>query len=217
MRTSRWTKGTLYCLRSNGALSPKLLRSLPDAFPNWKSCYGSLPSLNEDDQHAANSKFLSRIGMNYDTVVTDLFNRFPRLQTVLETRFDFMGDEPSIQYIVFGSVLIPALEEALSAGNLGLILPICAFLEDVADSSKEDSGLENLLRVEVGEWLGGAANESILSPWLGKETKRICGYVPGLATQRRALQEEQKRRGLRICLKTSRGTIEGICMGRNVS
>jgi hypothetical protein len=107
-----------------------------------------------------------------------------------------MGDESSIQYLVFGSVLMPALEEALSRGNLGLILPICAFLEDVADASQQDSGLECLLRVEVGEWLGGAANESLLAPWLGKETKRICGYVPGLGTQRRVLREEQKRRSL---------------------
>ena len=34
-------------------------------------------------------------------------------------------------------------------------------------------------------------------PWLGPKTKRICGYVPGLATQRRALEEEARRQSNR--------------------
>jgi hypothetical protein len=134
--------------------------------------------------------------MNYENVVSDLFERFPKLQTVWETRFHFMGSETGVQYTVFGSVLIPALEEALSAGDLGSILPICAFLEDVAEAARKDSYLESLLRVEVGEWLGGAANESLLGPWLGTETKRTCNYVPGLATQRLALREERMQQSL---------------------
>ena len=131
--------------------------------------------------------------MNYETVVPDLFNRFPQFREKWDTRFDYMGEEKSVQYVVFGSLLIPALEEALSSGNLGVILPICAFLEDVAVAAQNDSSLECLLGVEVGEWLGDAANESLLAPWLGTGTKRICKYVPGLATQRIALREEQKR------------------------
>ena len=134
--------------------------------------------------------------MNYENVVSDLFERFPKLQTVWKTRFHFMGAETDVQYIVFGSVLIPALEEALSAGDLGSILPICAFLEDVAEAARKNSYLESLLRVEVGEWLGGAANESLLAPWPGTETKRICNYVPGLATQRLALREEREQQSL---------------------
>ena len=106
-----------------------------------------------------------------------------------------MGREEVGAYIVFGSVLIPALEQALAAGDLGSILPICAFLEDVAEAAEEDRGLENLLRVEVGEWLGGLANEASLTPWLGTKTKRICRYVPGLATQRIALRAEENKRG----------------------
>jgi hypothetical protein len=138
--------------------------------------------------------------MNYETVVPELFERFPPMQEIWNTRFDYMDDEKSIQYVVFGSVLIPALEDALSIGNLGVILPVCAFLEDIAVDAKNDSYLESLLRVEVGEWLGRATNESLLAPWLGIETKRICRYVPGLATQRIALREERKRRSLRIRL-----------------
>ena len=130
--------------------------------------------------------------MNYETVVPELFERFPKFQEIWNVRFEYTRDEKSVQYTVFGSLLIPALEEALSSGNLGIILPICAFLEDVAEAARNDSSLRCLLRIEVGEWLGGAANESLLAPWLGKETKRICRYVPGLASQRIALRAEQK-------------------------
>jgi hypothetical protein len=76
-------------------------------------------------------------------------------------------------------------------------LAICAFLEDVAEAAIKDLGLESLIEVEVGEWLGGAANEATLAPWLGTETKRICGYVPGLATQRIALRAERDSLGFK--------------------
>jgi hypothetical protein len=78
-----------------------------------------------------------------------------------------------------------------------MILPMCAFLEDVAEAARKDAGLESLLEVEVGEWLGGAANEASLAPWLGTETKRICRYVPGLATRRVALREEHERQSIK--------------------
>jgi hypothetical protein len=82
----------------------------------------------------------------------------------------------------------------MATGNLGRILPICAFLEDVAEAGEQDADLNNLLRIEVGEWLGAVANEAHLSPWLGARTKRICRYVPGFATQRIALRAEASER-----------------------
>lgn len=105
-----------------------------------------------------------------------------------------MDGEPPLPYIVFGSVLLPALEDGLARGDLATILPICAFLEDAAVSAQSDSGLETLLRTEVGDWLAGVDNEAYLTPWLGQETKRICRYVPGLATQRRTLRKDRQER-----------------------
>jgi hypothetical protein len=129
--------------------------------------------------------------MNYETVVTDLFTRFSRFRAIYETKFAYMGDDAPDAYIVIGSVLIPALEEALTNGDLASILPICAFFEDIADAARKDIGLETLLRVEVGEWLGGTTNEALIAPWLGVETKRICRYVPGLAARRILLQTKR--------------------------
>jgi hypothetical protein len=118
--------------------------------------------------------------VNYETVVADLFVRFPELQSVHDTRFAPMRQQDGAgPHIVFGSLLLPALADAMATGNLGRILPICAFLEDVAEAAEQDARLNNLLRAEVREWLGAVANEAYLSPWLGANTRRICGYVPG--------------------------------------
>jgi hypothetical protein len=130
--------------------------------------------------------------MTYETVVAELFARFPRLRATYDTGFAYMGDDAPGAYTVIGSVLIPALEEALDNGDLASILPICAFLEDIADAAHKDTALETLLRIEIGEWLGRTANEGLIAPWLGVETKRICRYVPGLATQRLALQTKRR-------------------------
>jgi hypothetical protein len=135
--------------------------------------------------------------MTYDTVVTDLFQRFPQFQAAYDANFAYMGEQTPGAYVVFGAIVIPALEEALAAGDLARILQICAFLEDAAEAARRDRALEALLRIEIGEWLAGAANETSLARWLGTETKRICRYVPGLATQRIAMRTAQDKHGVR--------------------
>jgi hypothetical protein len=136
--------------------------------------------------------------MNYDSVIPDLFSRFPELQVLYGQKFEYMGDESPGQYTVFGSILVPVLQEALNRGELTTIVPICAFIEDVAVSAQEDPRLESLVRIEVGEWLGWVENEELLSPWLGSETKRLCQYVPGLPTQRRSLRAAKNEQRLTI-------------------
>lgn len=128
--------------------------------------------------------------MNYATVVSDMFSRFPKLEAVYRLEFAYMEDDEPAPYMVFGSILIPALATAVERGDLGMILPLCAFLEDVSLAARQDNSLLGLVKVEIGEWLGWVANEDRLAPWLGSETKRICNYVPGLATQRRQLRAE---------------------------
>lgn len=147
--------------------------------------------------------------VTYETAVSELFERIPEMRSKYRTEYEFMGEEAP-QYLVFSSLLIPSLERALEMRDLRMILLICAYLEDAAESAAADPRLADLLAVEVGEWLGGAANEEVLSPWLGSETKRICHYVPGRGIQRRNLNAEgrQKRLGNRIASlikKTFRG------------
>ena len=152
--------------------------------------------------------------MTYETIVEDLFQRFPSLRSTYDKQFEWMGDETANQYLVFGSVLIPFLEEALAKANLKEIVQICAFLEDASEAALNEVSLKELIRIEIGEWLGWAANEDLLTPWLGEKTKRICGYVSGLATQRRALKTE-KSSGLKSnWLTKGRAKIAGIFQSR---
>ena len=76
--------------------------------------------------------------MNYETVVTDLFDTFPQASIGLRYEVRGYGQGEPGAYIVFGSVLMPALEQALAAGDLVSILSICAFLEDVAEAAEKD-------------------------------------------------------------------------------
>jgi hypothetical protein len=140
--------------------------------------------------------------MKYDTVVTELFARFPDLQVTYCSECEYLLDEPPMPYIVFGVILVPELARALEAEDLGVMLRICAFLEDVAESARQDEGLRTLMKVEVGEWLGFTENEDVLSPWLGTETKLVCDYVPGLATQRRKLSAEKESKSIRSRLSS---------------
>jgi hypothetical protein len=132
--------------------------------------------------------------MTYETVVDETLIHVPELRTM--DTFHTLDEEPPLAYVVFGSLLIPALEKALEAGDLKVILRICAFLEEASESSRRDGGLETLIQVEIGEWLSSTPFEEQISPWLGAETKRVCRYVPGLATQRLALRKQKNQRSI---------------------
>ena len=124
--------------------------------------------------------------MKYESAIPELFKRIPQLEVLYQSQLAYLADEEPLPYVVFGDILVPSLEVALNSGNASMISALCEYHEDAAAS--EDAGLENLIRIEVGEWLGFAANADQLAPFMGEETKRICGYVVGLATQRRALR-----------------------------
>lgn len=137
--------------------------------------------------------------MNYDGIVTyegvirELFVRVPDLEPIYREQFDYLAGE-ELPYVVFGSFLIPLMETALESQDVERVRLICAYLEEVASSASTDAGLEGLLRVEIGEWLSGTRWEAEVEPYLGDQTKRMCRYVSGLATQRNTLKAEQAGR-----------------------
>jgi hypothetical protein len=134
--------------------------------------------------------------MTYETVAREFFSRFPGSKTDYDSAMSGPNDiEETLLYILFGDVLIPYLKVALIEQNAKEIQAICRFLEEVAEAARQDGALGNLLRVEVGEWLEYMELEDEIAPWLGPETKRICGYVPGLATQRREIKAKKARDG----------------------
>ena len=138
--------------------------------------------------------------MTYETVIDEALAHIPELRAM--DTYHFLDEDPPLTYVVFGSLLIPVLENALNTGDLKVILRICAFLEEASESSRHDGGLEALIQVEIGEWLGITSFEEQVSPWLGPETKRICGYVPGLATQRLKLRKEKEEQRISYRVST---------------
>ena len=125
--------------------------------------------------------------MTWDNVIFVMFRRFPDLEIVYSRDFYYMGEAEPSHYLAFGGVLIPALEQALARSDAARIQAISEYLEEVAVASEADSNLADLIRIEVGEWLDSASHGDVLQPWLGQETKRLCGYVSGLGMQRRKL------------------------------
>jgi len=132
--------------------------------------------------------------MTFDSAIEELFERIPALRAAYRAQCSSSPNTAPSASIVFSAVLVPSLESALERRDLGTMLRICAFLEDAAVSAASDQRLEDLIRTEFGEWLGAAGHED-LSPWLGAETKRICGCEPGLATRRSTLKLEREQNG----------------------
>ncbi len=133
--------------------------------------------------------------MTYQSVLTDLFYRLPFVEDRYRESFAYVEGEAPLPYLVFGAVLVPTLEQALAAGDLAKILKIAAFLEEASEDAGGDIALGTLLRSEIGDWLKRLEHEDRLAMWLGPETKRVCGYVPGLATQRNRWAEEWNEAG----------------------
>jgi len=115
----------------------------------------------------------------------------PDLEPLYREQFSYLDGEDS-PYAVFGSFLKPVLEAALERHDEERIRSICAYLEEAAIS--QDRGLEQLLGVEIGEWLNGTSWEAEVGPYLGEMTKQICRYIPGLGSQRNLLRIERAQR-----------------------
>jgi hypothetical protein len=131
--------------------------------------------------------------VTYESVIRDLFVRIPDLEPLYREQFSYLEGE-GFPYTVFGSFLIPVLEAALEDHDVERVKSLCAYLEEASSSAGTDSGLETLLRVEIGEWLGGTQMEAEVEPYLGEQTKRRYRYVSGLATQRLSLKAERAGR-----------------------
>lgn len=128
--------------------------------------------------------------VTYECVIRELFARLPNLELLYREQFPYLQDE-DLPYVVFGSFLIPVLERALEHHDADQVTSICSYIEDVAISACADADLEMLLRVEIGEWLECTAWETEVATSLGEQTKHICRYIPGLATQRNLLNSKR--------------------------
>ena len=139
--------------------------------------------------------------VTYNTVIDELFLRFPELREQANAGM-YDNDGTPLHYVIFGHVLLPALEAMLRAGDDRAVSSMCAYLEEASVSSAAHPMLEDLIAAEIGEWLNRTSYEKRIAPWIGSETKRVCNYTPGLATQRLQVRAETHRQSLRVRLRS---------------
>ena len=111
--------------------------------------------------------------MTFETFVEEMLARFPFLRTECSS---YMDDNEPLAYVAFGCVLNPWLDSCLNARDIANITKACEFLEASAIDSRSDARLNDLIAVELGEWLPEVRERDLLLSYLGHETRRVCSY-----------------------------------------
>ncbi len=122
----------------------------------------------------------------FKSVVEDMVRAFPELETFsAEERDDTLKEFPELAYVIFGDLFKPFIERAMNSNDVEMLRRICSFLEEASCDAGQDPMLANLIGVEIGEWLQFVQGEDRIGPWLGEQTRKVTGYVPGRATELR--------------------------------
>ena len=111
--------------------------------------------------------------MTYETFVKEMLVRFPFLRAECSA---YMTDDEPLPYVAFGCVLNPWLKSCLEARDTANVIKICEFRDASALDSRADARLNDLIAVELGEWLSEAPERDLLLLHLGHETRRVCRY-----------------------------------------
>jgi hypothetical protein len=114
--------------------------------------------------------------VTYDTFVENMIEQFPFLR---EESLVYMGDDDPLPYVAVGAVFIPWLAACLKAQDVHKVAKACSFIEDAASEGQTDSRLDNLIRIEIGEWLPEVLDRDLLLSHFGPNTKRACRHHIG--------------------------------------
>jgi hypothetical protein len=111
--------------------------------------------------------------MTYETFVKEMIDWFPFLRKECLSYMD--ADDP-LPYVAVGAVLIPWLKVCLEARDLENIVKACEFLEVAAYEGRTDPHLDDLIAIEIGEWLPEVSERNLLLSNFGPNTLRACSY-----------------------------------------
>ena len=114
--------------------------------------------------------------MTFETFVAEMLARFPFLRAECSI---YMEDDEPLAYVALGCVLMPWLDSCLNARDIASIITICEFLEVSASDNRSDARLNELIAIELGEWLPEVRQIALLLSHLGHETQRVCRYHIG--------------------------------------
>jgi hypothetical protein len=119
------------------------------------------------------SKCVGEMSVTYDTFVKEMLDRFPFLQAECNA---YMDEDDPLPYVALGAVLIPWLEACLEARDVANIAKVCDFLEATAAEGSNNALLDDLIGIEIGEWLPGVGERNLLLSHFGPHTQRACSY-----------------------------------------
>lgn len=111
--------------------------------------------------------------MTFETFVTEMLDHFPALGAACSA---YMDEHESLAYVAVGCVLLPWLKTCLEAHDLANVIEVCRFLEVAAAEGQTDPLLDELIGVEIGEWLPEAPERKLLLSHFGPQTLRSCRY-----------------------------------------
>ena len=111
--------------------------------------------------------------MTYETFVKEMLDNFPHLGTDC---YGYMDEGDPLPYVAIGCVLIPWLERCLETQDANNITRACEFLEVTATEGLSDSRLDDLIGIEIGEWLSGVRERKLLLSYFGRNTWKACSY-----------------------------------------
>lgn len=111
--------------------------------------------------------------MVYTTVIDELLNTIPELKPIYAENTDMWLDD-YLPYAVFGSVIVPTMEELLQNDWQSPVLKrIFDFIEIMMLSEHDD--VQTLAAVEIAEWLANEKNPVIRTnaiKLMGRETHK---------------------------------------------
>jgi len=111
--------------------------------------------------------------MTYDTFFKSMVEQFPFLK---EECLAYMDDDDPLPYVALGAVFIPWLGACLKAQDVSKVAKACDFIESAAADGQADSRLDQLIGIEIGEWLPEVLERDLLLSLFGPHTKRACHY-----------------------------------------
>ena len=111
--------------------------------------------------------------MTFETFVQEMLDRFPFLRAEC---MGYMDEDEPLAYIALGCVFNPWLKTSLEAQDIANVTQACEFLEFVLVEGKSDDRIDNLVAIEIGEWLPELREKDLLISHLGPETRRVCSY-----------------------------------------
>lgn len=108
--------------------------------------------------------------ISFDDLGPLLIERFPKSEwAAIAHSIQLDGPEREGAYVIFGSVLLPHLEQLFNIGDYAEVARVMDFIEELAN--QDDSRWKVLVQIELGEWIPSFRKRDDLEALAGPTTR----------------------------------------------